>query len=137
METVQHWSCCYGQSDRNLSYILWSVCFCDEPSLSVHQIVFVLTVNTVFSPYLKGWGQGRWGTWVLCTESHVGKTPSSFLPLPHCLSLSQRLWVYPAVTKYFQESSVLLSSFILSSTMSSHTILLLQSYNYHISYIHL
>jgi len=43
-----------------ISYAL-AVCFCDEPSLSVHQIVFVLTVNTVLLSLFKRMGTGQMG----------------------------------------------------------------------------
>ncbi len=67
--------------------MIWVVFVMHRLCMSI-KFWFALTLNTVFSAYLIGWGWGRWGTWVLRTESHVGKTPSSFHPLPHCLNSS-------------------------------------------------
>lgn len=63
-------------------------------------------------------------------------SPTASLPQSKCLSLSQRLWVYPAVTKHCQECTSISSSplffyHLLSfPTLSSRTLLLLLSYNY-------
>lgn len=65
-------------------------------------------------------------------------SPTASLPQSKCLSLSQRLWVYPAVTKHCQECTSISSSplffyHLLSfPTRSSRTLLLLLSYYYHI-----
>lgn len=125
-------------SQTGIYLVFYGPCVSELYRLSVHNVVPGLTVNTVFSPCLIGWG--RWGTWVFCTESHVGKTPSSFHPLPHCLSLSvsvsvRSCWstqLWPDIARNAQAFRVppLFFYYLLSSPVLCHPVPS-SSFHYH------